>query len=216
VAETYTLDAQPRAVTGKKVSQVRQQGLVPAVIYGSGRPSIHVQIPQRALQLTLLKAGGTHLIEINVDGKAQTVIAREVQRHVLRGDILHVDFLAIDVNKVIETEVPVHFFNESPAVATKLGVLVTGMNTIRIEALPGDLIFSIEVDVSVLERPGDTIHVRDLKLSDKLRIVGDLDEVIVRVAQTAAAESDAATDTELATAAEPEVISKGKQEEEDF
>ena len=101
MAETYTLDAQPRAVTGKKVSQVRQQGLVPAVIYGSGRPSIHVQIPQRALQLTLLKAGGTHLIEINVDGKAQTVIAREVQRHVLRGDILHVDFLAIDVNKVI-------------------------------------------------------------------------------------------------------------------
>lgn len=216
MAENYTLDAQARTVTGKKVSQLRRQGLVPAVIYGANRPAISIQIPHRALQLTLLKAGGTHLIEMNVDGKPQTVIAREVQRHILRGDILHVDFLAIDASKPIETEVPVHFFNESPAVQLKQGVLVTGMNTIRIEALPADLVFSIEVDLASLKRAGDSIHVRDLKLGDKLRVVGDLDEVIVRVAQTAAAESDADAALETVTSAEPEVISKGKQEEEDF
>jgi large subunit ribosomal protein L25 len=215
VAETYTLDAQLRTITGKKVSQLRGQGLVPAVIYGAKFEPVHVQIPHRALQLTLLKAGGTHLINMNVGDSVQTVITREVQRHVLRGDIMHVDFLAVDATTLIETEVPVHFINESPAVQTKQGILVTGMNTVRVEALPADLIYTVEIDLSKLMRPGDAIHVRDLSLGAKIRIVSDPDEVVVRVAVTAAAESEEAESAE-AVSAEPEVIARGKQEEEDF
>lgn len=216
MADIYTLDAQMRSVTGKKVGQLRRAGLVPAVIYGAKRPPVHVQIPERSLTMTLLKAGGTHLIEMNIDGNSQTVIAREVQRHVLRGSILHVDFLAVEANKTIETEVPVHFINESPAVATKQGIVVSGTNTIRISALPRDLIDVIEVDLAILKRPGDAIHVRDLKLGAGLQIVSDPDEVVVRVAGTAGAVSEEAAVEGTPVSAEPEVIARGKQEEEDF
>lgn len=217
MTDNYSLDAQARSVTGKKVSQLRRDGMVPAVIYGASKSSTPIQIAEKPLTMLLLKAGGTHLIDISVDGSLQTVIAREVQRDILRGNILHVDFLAVDADKTIETEVPVHFINESPAVETKLGIIVAGTNTVRIEALPRYLIDIIEVDLSKLARVGDAIFVRDLILNENVRAVSDPDELIVRVAATAAAISDEAAeqDTE-GTSAEPEVIARGKQDEEDF
>ncbi len=217
MAENYSLEAQPRSLTGKKVAQLRRSGMIPAVIYGANKPSTPIQIAEKALTMTLLKAGGTHLIDIKLNGSAQTVIAREVQRDVLRGTILHVDFLAVDADKPIETEVPVHFVNESPAVETKQGIIVAGTNTVRIEALPRYLIDVIEVDLSRLTRVGDAIFVRDLVLNDKVRAVSDPDELVVRVAATAAAISDEAAEQTLeSVSAEPEVIARGKQEEEDF
>ncbi|PJF28067.1 MAG: 50S ribosomal protein L25 [Phototrophicales bacterium] len=216
VTDNYSLDAQVRSVTGKKVGQLRRVGMVPAVIYGAGKASTPIQIAEKALTTTLLKAGGTHLIDINLDGSSQTVIAREVQRDILRGTILHVDFLAVDADKPIETEVPVHFINESPAVETKQGIIVAGTNTVRIEALPRYLIDVIEVDLSGLTRVGDAIFVRDLVLNENVRAVSDPDELVVRVAATAAAISDEAAQEIEGVSAEPEVIARGKQEEEDF
>jgi large subunit ribosomal protein L25 len=215
VTDNYSLDAQARSVTGKKVGRLRRNGLIPAVIYGAGKPSTPIQIAEKALTMTLLKAGGTHLIDIHLDGVSQTVIAREVQRDILRGTILHVDFLAVDADKPIETEVPVHFINESPAVESKQGIIVAGTNTVRIAALPRYLIDVIEVDLSKLSRVGDAIFVRDLVLNENVRAVSDPDELIVRVAATAAAISDEAAEEQIVSA-EPEVIARGKQEEEDF
>jgi large subunit ribosomal protein L25 len=217
VTDNYSLDAQSRTVTGKKVGQLRRDGMVPAVIYGASKASTPIQIAEKPLTMMLMKAGGTHLIDINVDGSPQTVIAREVQRDILRGKILHVDFLAVDADKTIETEVPVHFINESPAVETKQGIIVAGTNTVRIEALPRYLIDIIEVDLSSLARVGDAIFVRDLVLNENVRAVSDPDELVVRVAATAAAISDEAAEQEMeGVSAEPEVIARGKQEEEDF
>lgn len=214
MAETYTLDAQARTITGKKVNQLRVQGLVPAIIYGRNRPAVTVQIPAKPLQMTLLKAGGTHLINISVDGQEHTVIAREVQRDILRGHITHVDFLAVDATTRLTAEVRVHFINESMAVASRQGMLVTGTSTVTIEALPADLIEQIEVDLSTLAAVGDSIHVRDLKVGEGIRILNDEDEMIVRVAPAVTAEEEETT--EESTSAEPEVIAKGKVEEEDF
>lgn len=217
MTDNYSLDAQSRTVTGKKVGQLRRDGMVPAVIYGASKASTPIQIAEKPLTMMLMKAGGTHLIDINVDGSPQTVIAREVQRDILRGKILHVDFLAVDADKTIETEVPVHFINESPAVETKQGIIVAGTNTVRIEALPRYLIDIIEVDLSSLARVGDAIFVRDLVLNENVRAVSDPDELVVRVAATAAAISDEAAEQEMeGVSAEPEVIARGKQEEEDF
>src|SRR5579871_3315396 len=78
VAETYSLEAESRALVGKKVHQLRVKGLVPAVIYGARVEPINVQIPYRPLEVALLKAGGTHLINVNFDGKTQSVITRAV------------------------------------------------------------------------------------------------------------------------------------------
>lgn len=214
MAETYTIDAQARTITGKKVSQLRTQGLVPAVIYGTKIDPISVQIPYRALELTLLKAGGTHLIDVNVDGTAQTVLARSVQRDVIKGTILHVDFLAIDKSVKITTQVPVHFVGESPVATTKVGNIQHDLNTLHIEALPSDLIDHVDVDITSLANIGDTVHVKDLTLPKGVTVLEDAEAVVVRVAAPRAVVEEETLDTEGA-AAEPEVISKGKSDEED-
>jgi large subunit ribosomal protein L25 len=213
VAESFNLDAQPRTIIGKKVSQLRTQGLVPAVIYGTHIQPISVQIPYRPLQVALSKAGGTHLIDISVGSDTQTVLARHVQRDVMSGGILHVDFLALDMNTKIQTEVPVHFVNESPAVSQRRGVLLQGVNTLTIEALPRDLISQVDVDISGLSDIGDSIHIRDLSVPGAVTIIDDAEEMIVRIAPVPTVTEDEAT-TE-GGAAEPEVIARGKADEEE-
>lgn len=214
MAETFVLEAQPRTITGKKVSQLRSQGLVPVVVYGARRSPLHLQIPYRALQVMLLKAGGTHLIDLQVESATVSVLAREVQRHILRGDIIHVDFMAVDADTPISTEVPIHVIGESPAVEGRLGIILMGVSTIQIEALPRDLIDRIDVDISNLKHVGDTIHIRDLSGGDKVTILDDPDEMVVRIVPVPAAKEEE-EEVEAPIAAEPEVIAKGKIEEEE-
>jgi large subunit ribosomal protein L25 len=214
VADTFTLEAQPRSVTGKKVGQLRRAGLVPVIVYGPKSEPMALQIPYRALQLALLKAGGTHIISLNIDdGRSQMVLARSVQRDVIKGDILHVDFLAVDASTRITTVVPLVLVGEAPAVKAGLGVLLNGIQSVEIEALPSDLIDRVEVDLSSLKALNDSLHVRDLRLSDRLTVLSDADDMIVRV--TLQQEQPEVTE-ETITSAEPEVVKKGKVDEEDI
>jgi large subunit ribosomal protein L25 len=221
VAEKFTLDAQPRTIVGKKVKQLRREGLIPVAVYGPKIDPMNLQIPARPLQVMLAKAGGTNLIDIQVDGNSTTVLAREVQRDVLRGDILYVDFFAVDLASTIKADVPIHFVNESPAVATNQGIMITGPSMLTIETLPANLISQIEVDLSRLVNVGDSFHVRDLDLGEDIVILHDPGEMIVHITQTSAARSEEDELLEAAEATEeggtePEVIAKGKVEEEDF
>ncbi len=216
MAENYVIEAQPRETTGKKVSQLRRQGLVPAIVYGPQAKPVNLQIPYRPLQIALMKAGGTNLIDIQVSGKTHTVLAREVQRDILRGDILHVDFFAVDLKAKISIDVPIHFFNESPAIAARKGILITGPTMLTIDTLPSKLLSHIEIDLATLVEVGDSIHVRDLKLDDEITILNDPDEMIARISQTSAARSaeDEAAEAEAA-AGEVEIIKKGKSDEDE-
>lgn len=208
----FVIEAQARTVTGKQVSQLRNQGIVPAVVYGSKTQPVHIQIPYRPLEVTLMKAGGTNLIDIRVDGKTHTVITREVQRHVIRGSIMHVDFIAVDMNQTITTDVFIHFLGESPAVEASLGMLLTGASSVTIETLPADLIDRIEVDLSGLTNLGDAIHVRDLNLSDKITIKTDPDELIARVVQPASARAEEALE-DISMETVPEGVNDDEDEE---
>jgi large subunit ribosomal protein L25 len=213
VAETYSLDAQSRTLTGKKVNQLRVKGLVPAVIYGARFQPVSVQIPYRPLEVALAHAGGTHLINLNIDGTTQSVITRTVQRDVLRGTIMHVDFLAVDASTRITADVAIHLVGEAPAVNNRVGELLHQTQTLSIEALPADLIDSIEVDISGLKAIGDAIHVSDLNISSKLIVQNDPTDLVVRI--NPIREVVETTAEEGVTASEPEVISKGKADEED-
>jgi large subunit ribosomal protein L25 len=216
VAETYTLEAEFRTVVGKKVGQLRRQGLVPVVVYGPRVEATHLQIPARVLKTTLLKAGGTSLINLTVGDKNQTVLAREVQRDIIRGDILHVDFIAVDESTRIRTAVPIRYIGESPAVAGHRGILATGTSTMNVETTIQNLITHIDVDVSVLVDIGDAIHVGDLTLGEGIKPVDDADELLVRVAPIPVVhEEEVAPEAGAVGPAEPEVIQKGKIEEEE-
>lgn len=213
----YTLEAQPREVVGKKVGQLRRDGLVPATIYGPKTTPVNIQIPYRVLEITLAKAGGTSLIDINVNGQTHSVLTREVQRNVLKRTISHVDFFAVDLASKIRADIPLHFINESPAVQAKKGVLMTGPTSLTVEVLPSQLMHFIEIDLATLKDVGSAIHVSDLKLGEGITIINDSEELLARVTQTGAArsaEDEAAEAAEFS--AEPEVIHKGKEEEQDF
>ncbi|MBK8137692.1 MAG: 50S ribosomal protein L25 [Chloroflexi bacterium] len=213
----YTIDAQNRTVTGKKVGALRREGIVPATIYGPKQTPVNIQVPYRHLELALAKAGGSHLIELSTGTFTQTVLVRDVQRNPISRKITHVDFFALDMTAKLRTNVPVHYIGESPAVLAKLGVLVTGATALHVELLPSLLMDHIAVDVSTLSEVGDAIHVGDLKLAAGIVILNDPEELLARVTQTAAARSDEdEAAEELASSAEPEVVKKGKTEEEDF
>ena len=218
MAENYVLEAQPRTVIGKKVGRLRRSGLVPVVVYGPKTEPVSLQVEYRPLQIALMKAGGTNLIEIRYEGGSHVVLAREVQRDILRSDILHVDFFAVDLKAKISIDVPIHFVGESPAVQARKGILITGPTMLTIETLPSHLMSQIEVDLSNLNEIGDAVHVRDLKLDADITIINDPDEMIARISQTSAArseEDEAAELAEGAAAGEVEIIKKGKADEEE-
>lgn len=212
MAQTYALEAQLRTIIGKKVGRLRREGLIPGVIYGVKTEPVHIQVPLRSLKATLMKAGGTHLIDVSVGGTPYSVLARVVQRDVIKGEIIHVDFQAVDASTLITAEVPIHFINEAPAEKAGLGIVLQGMPKVTIEALPSKLIDRIDVDLSALKQIGDTIYVRDLNLMDDVRIITDGEDMIAKIIVTAAGESEMAA--EEITSSEPEVISKGKKDEE--
>ncbi|MCA0453464.1 MAG: 50S ribosomal protein L25 [Chloroflexi bacterium] len=216
MAENFVIEAQSRNIVGKKVSQLRRQGIVPVTVYGPKSEPVNLQVEYRPLQLALLKAGGTNLIQITVNGKATPVLAREVQRDILRNDIMHVDFFAVDMSAKITIDVPLHFVGESAAVSTKKGILVTGPTTLAVETLPSHLLNQIEIDISNLNEVGDSIHVRDLKLDSEITVLNDPDEMIARISQPAAARSEEDAAAEAAEGVgEVEIIKKGKADEED-
>ena len=186
----FAIEAQPRSMTGKKVRRLRSQGLVPGIVYGPTIIPVSVQLPVRPLEVLLMKAGGTNLIDISVAGETHTVLVRDVQRHVLRDDILHVDFFALHMDQLIATDVFLRFTGESPAVTSGQGILITGSSNLTIETLPMHLRNEIVISLEELENVGDGIYVKDLDLGDEIRILNDLEEMLVRVVMPAAVEAE--------------------------
>ena len=217
----FEIEVQLRTVVGKKVKRLRSDGLVPITVYGPKTDPVNLQVQYRPLEVLLMRAGGTNLIDLKVNGDTHTVLAREVQRDVIRGDILHADFFALDLTSTIQAEIPIQLVNESPVVAARQGILLTGPNTLTIETMATNLMNQIEIDLSVLEELGQGIYVSDLDLGEEVQIINDPEEMIARVVQTSAdraeedeLEAEGEEDEEF-TSAEPEVIARGKDEEED-
>jgi large subunit ribosomal protein L25 len=199
----YTLNAQLRTIQGKKVSQLRNAGMVPGSLYGPKADPIKLQFQYRDLENTLKQAGGTHLIDVAVEGgKSYPVVAREVQRDILKSTILHVDFFAVDMNVKIRTEVPVIYEGESPLVTSRKAIMLTGPNTLTVELLPSHMVDRIHIDVSQLDEMGATIFVKDLDLGEAV-ILNDPEEMIAKIVQPSAVRAEEALDVEGETATVP-------------
>ena len=211
--EQIELNATRRTVVGKQVRALRRAGSVPLVVYGARIQPVHLQATAKELVRVLRQAGGSRLIAVNADGETHMALAREVQREPISGQVLHVDLLAVSMTERLRTQVPLSLDGKSPAVKRGEGVLLTGLDTLEIECLPADLPDRIRVDLNTLEKVGDAIHVKDLYVSDAIKILTDPDEMVARITYLAAEEA-APTPIPTGEAAEPEVIAKGKVEEE--
>lgn len=208
--EKIVLNAKPRQVTGKKVKALRRQGLLPAVIYGKHFDPMPIVLDAHEASKVLAHLSTSSLVTLQIDGKEYPALVREKQRDFIKNRLLHVDFLAVSMTEKIRTTVAVELVGTAPAVKDYNAVLVTGLDEIEIECLPSDLPDRIVVDLSVLKEIGDGIYVRDLPLSDRVRVLDDPDELIV-VATSAEAEEEG--EVAAAEAVEPEVIERGKKEE---
>jgi large subunit ribosomal protein L25 len=214
--EEIVLTMELRTVVGKQVKALRRDGQVPAVLYSSRGDPVILQANNRELMRVLMRAGGSRLIRLNIAGTKEGPMAlvREVQREPIKGTVLHVDFFGVSMTEAIKVEIPIRYDGVSPAVTRGEGVLIHAMDTIEIECLPGDLIDAVAIDVSTLEKVGDVIRVSELKVPAAVKLLADSEATIARVSHLAGEEVEVAATT-AAVAAEPEVIKKGKAEEEE-
>jgi len=214
MSERIVIEAEPREVTGKQVSQLRRDGWIPGVIYGRKEP-VSVQMEQKALRRALRTVGTTHLADVNVGGQVRTVLVREIQQHATRGDLVHVDFMEVDMKSKLRATAELVGAGMSTPQAEGLGVTTMMLREVDIECLPEDLVAEIEVDLSTIKTADDVIHVRDLTVPKGVEILTDPELVVARF-EFAAGEEEEKGAAEGEGEADVEVIAKGKKEEEDF
>jgi len=219
--ERLTISAERRELTGKKVKRLRRAGLTPAIIYGASEP-VSIQVETRPLYRVLRESGNNNLIDVQLGDEVRTVLARDIQQHVTRGDLIHVDFLEVDLKVVIGGEAELVAVGTSPAMAEGAGMISFAMRSIDIEALPEALVSEIEVDISVIETTEDVITVGDLTVPEGVTLLADPNTTVASFVYARAdieeeEEEEEGLEGELEPSADSvEVISKGKAEEEDF
>ena len=216
--EKVVLNATKRDVIGKQVKALRREGKLPAVIYGRHTEPVNINLDAHSASLALAKLTSSSLVTISVDGTEYPTLVREKQRDYIKNRLLHVDFLAVSMTELLRTNVNVRFFGISPAVKDYNAVLVKNLEQLEVECLPTDLPEAIEVDISALKRPGEGIRVRDVQVSDKVRILNDSD-TMVAVATFAKVEEEGAAvpgaEGVTPTSSEPELsVERGKKEDE--
>ena len=219
--ETITIEAQKLTVRGKQVRALRRQGILPAVIYGRiGKEQLEpilIQFDLHDASLIIKKLTGSSLVTIDVEGEKYPAIIREIQKDIIYGTLRHVDFMAVSLTEKLQTAVSIELVGQSPAEINLAAVVVTGISELEIECLPQDLPERIEVDATQLVDIDSVIHVKDIKLSDKITILTDPEELIASVTHVAIEEEPAEEEGELADLldkdVEPEVIEKGRGED---
>lgn len=216
--EKVVLKAEKRDVIGKQLRALRRAGKLPAVIYGRHTAPISISLDSHSASLALGRLTSSSLVTIELDGTQYPTLVREKQRDYIKNRLLHVDFLAVSLTETIRASVIVNFTGVSTAVKDYNAVFVVNLASLQVECLPTDLPERIDVDISVLARPGDGIRVRDVHVSDKVQILDDPD-TMVAVATFAKVEEEGAgvPGAEVAPAeAEPELaVERGKKEDEE-
>lgn len=209
--EKVVISATRRTVTGKKVGALRRQGKLPGVIYGHHVEPIAILMDTREATRTLATLTGSSLVTINVDGKEYATLVREKQRDFVKNMLLHVDFMAVSLTEKIRAQVKVDVTGVAPAVKDFNATVLHNLMALEVESLPQNLPQSFVVDISSLAQIGDAIYVRDIPVPAKVEILTNPDEII---AVATATKEEAAEEVVEAEGAEPEVIEKGKKEEE--
>ena len=175
------LQIQKRTTEGKKVKTLRNQGITPIHLYGSEFDSASMQVKMSELINILNLAGFSSPITLN-DGKNDIIaFAREVQRHPLTEQILHVDFQIVGKDDQVEVEVPINLIGESPAVKNLGGVLIKLMETIRVSSKVDTVPQSLELDISFIDSLEQSILVGEIEIAEGVQIVSDETFAVARV-----------------------------------
>jgi large subunit ribosomal protein L25 len=215
------VSAKGRTDRGKNAARrLRREGLIPGVVYGGKGDNVAVAVDPKALQRVLRsEAGRNAILKLDIaDHGATNAILKSWQVDPIKERFLHADFYRIAMDVAIRVTVPIHVKGEAPGVKVDGGILELIMREIEVECLPGDIPEHIDVDVSALSLNG-ALRVSDVPAPAKVKILEGKDQVVVHVVSVkeevvATPEAAVAVEGEAAAPAEPEVLKKGKKEEE--
>jgi large subunit ribosomal protein L25 len=214
------LSAQSREGTGKgSARKLRAAGRVPAVIYGHGEETRKLSVDAHELMTLFSKIRvESTVITMNIDGETEPsrALVREVQRHAFRDDVVHVDFYQIHAGEMLTVQVPVRLVGAAPGVKAG-GVLQHSLSEIEVRCLPDRIPTTLDVDISALEI-GDSVHVRDIAQPEGVEFLVDAERTVCSLMAptlVVEAEDEAAAAAVEGEVAEPEVIARGKEDDED-
>lgn len=216
--QTLTLTATKRS-KADSLGTVRSNGMIPAVVYGARVENTSISVPSVSFEKVLKAAGESSTIVLELSGNDPKdkitkidVLIHDVQVDPIKGHPIHIDFLAIDMNKPVEVTVPLEFIGISQAEKDGLGSLMKVLHEVEISALPKDLPHAIEVNISSLVTLADQIHVRDLVVGKEITMITEADEVVALVAPAKAEKVEEEAPVDLSAI---EVEKKGKKEDEE-
>lgn len=209
--DNYEIDAVSRGDQGKGASRrLRREGLVPGIIYGGGKdPAMFATKHNELMHHLENEAFYSHILNVKVDGKAEQVVLKDLQRHPSKPFITHLDLLRVVMDEVIRMTVPLHFDGEEGCPGAKLGgTVLHGMSDLEIECLPSDLPEFIAIDVSNMEID-DVIHLSEVVIPKGVTLVGadqideDNDPMVVTVEVMRGSDADEEEEEEEGAAEAP-------------
>lgn len=208
-----TIEVQKREKTGKGANRrARSGGLIPAVVYGGGKESVSIEIDRKSMLDLMKKAGSeTPIYLLKLGDSQRHAMIREVQTHPISRQVVHIDFQRVMMDQKIHVKVPVELVGTAYGVKTQGAVLDFVTREIEVECLPGDIPGHVELDITELHA-NQHAEARDVKLPEGVTLYDSPDKVIVSVAHARTEDTGAegtATDRD-----EPEVMKKGKTDEE--
>ncbi len=177
--EKFNLEVQERTVIGKQVKALRRQGMLPAIIYGTGIVPIPITMSTKEVRQILSVIGANTLLTLNIGKKDHLVLVRDIQRDVISRELIHMDFQEVSLDETITSTVPIVLVGEAPVIKEFEALLITNMEEIQIEAKAKDLPDTISVDVTGLMEIGDNILVKDLVIPGDVTVLDDPEEVVV-------------------------------------
>lgn len=207
----HTLTATSRTLLGRKVKKLRKDGQLPATVYGKGVKSVSIAITTNAFAKVYQEAGETGLIELHVDRDVRPVLIHTVQIDPVTSALLHVEFHQVDLKEKVHANVSVELVGEAPAVAQKLGVLLTVLDEIEVEALPTELPEKIIIDVTKLAEVDSEVKVNDIPFPSGVTVLTDPGLTVVKVGALVTKEAEIQAAAEAAAAAQAAVVSGGEQ-----
>ena len=175
------LTVQTRKIFGEKVKALREQGLIPAELYGHKLDNLHLTVPRKEFSRIFKEAGESTVIKLKTEDKEFNVLVHDIDKNVLTDEISHIDFYAVKKDEKIKVRAPLRFIGESAAVKEKGAILIKAVHELEIEALPDDLLHHIEVDISKLIDLNMSILVKDLKINPKVKVSAKPETVIASV-----------------------------------
>ena len=176
------LNAEHRTITGKQVSTLRRQGILPAVVYGHGHDSESIQIDAKEFETLRRHAGRNAILDLKVGSHRVTpVILQQVAIDPVQRTPIHADFFVVKMTEEMVVDVPISFVGESEAIKKQGGTLLHQRETVSVRALPNDLPSEIEVDISSLEDFEATLHVSDVIAPAGVIILTEPTEPLARV-----------------------------------